>query len=62
MNGLKFVTGIQLQIAGWGMWMPVSLPCVLLQHEALRRMVRAERATLASLGAEHRGLDSFLWN
>jgi protein-S-isoprenylcysteine O-methyltransferase Ste14 len=54
--------GMLLQLLAWGAIMPLAWVGAALNYEALRKMVRAERAHLKTLGFEHRGVDSFLWS
>jgi protein-S-isoprenylcysteine O-methyltransferase Ste14 len=54
--------GIVLQLVAWGALMPLALVGALLSYEGFRRMVKAERAHLATLDFRHRGVDSILWN
>jgi protein-S-isoprenylcysteine O-methyltransferase Ste14 len=54
--------GMLIQFIAWGAINPVAWIGALLNYEGLRKMVRAERAHLAGLKFEHRGVDSFLWN
>ena len=53
--------GLLLTIAGWTLPVPPCLAAVVLAYQGFRRAVRLERAHLASLQAQHRGLESFLW-
>lgn len=53
--------GLLLTIAGWTLPVPPCLAAVVLAYMGFRRAVRLERAHLASLQAQHRGLESFLW-
>lgn len=53
--------GILVSLLGWTLPLPPSLVAVVLTYVGLRRAVREERAHLATLKIEHRGLESFLW-
>lgn len=53
--------GILLSLLGWTLPVPPSSIAVVITFVGFRRAVRQERAYLASLGMDHRGLESFVW-
>jgi protein-S-isoprenylcysteine O-methyltransferase Ste14 len=54
-------TGIILFLLFWSFWMPLTLIATALQYRALRESVKHEREYLATLGEQHRGIDSRFW-
>jgi protein-S-isoprenylcysteine O-methyltransferase Ste14 len=55
--------GILLQLIAWSLWMPILLLTIFLILPVVRSMAASERQFLAAHhNANHRGLDSFLWN
>ena len=53
--------GLLISMLGWTMPIPPCLVAAVFMYSAFRRAIRQERAHLASLHVQHRGIDSFLW-